>query len=129
MGMSTNNLKTTKCEAMHRQADREQSEPVRVEHPQHQRTQIQAVLLFSRCAGVCNISFCIMSLSIVLVLYMLKAISGRLSLRPPQEESLLALAQAIEVAPDVLKPEPCVVKSINYIHELARMCIPPPFCC
>ncbi|NDK99748.1 DEAD/DEAH box helicase family protein [Photorhabdus bodei] len=34
----------------------------------------------------------------------LKAITGRLSLRKPQEQSLHALAKAIEAAPDVLSP-------------------------
>ena len=33
------------------------------------------------------------------------AVSGRLSLRPPQAESLLKLARAIDVAPDMLKRE------------------------
>jgi len=35
----------------------------------------------------------------------LQQVSGRLSLRPPQAESLLKLARAIDAAPDMLKHE------------------------
>lgn len=43
----------------------------------------------------------------------LKAITGRLSLRKPQEDSLVALAQAIESAPDMLKKSRDIESLLN----------------